>query len=118
MNAPILLLLSVRQEAYAADAALREWLTRLERDTSLTRILLDSLNGAAVEGLIQRLAGEEADKAVTSAFATWLWAETRGLPFFIEAVLQMLIEQGVLVPVEGRPSTYNFATALEHIRSV
>ena len=37
MKAPILLLLTVRQEAYAADAALREWLTRLERDTSLTR---------------------------------------------------------------------------------
>ena len=57
-------------------------------------------------------------KPVTLAFATWLWAETRGLPFFIEALLQMLIEQGVLVPVEGRPSTYNFAAALEHIRSV
>ena len=118
MNAPILLLLTVRQEAYAANAAFREWLTRLERDTSLTRILLDSLNGTAVEGLIQSLAGEDGDEAATSAFATWLWAETRGLPFFIEALLQMLIEQGVLVPVEGRPSTYNFATALEHIRSV
>jgi len=48
MKAPILLLLTVRQEAYAADASLREWLTRLERDTSLARILLDNLNGAAV----------------------------------------------------------------------
>jgi hypothetical protein len=31
MGAPILLLLAIRQEAYAADAALREWLARLER---------------------------------------------------------------------------------------
>ena len=118
MKAPILLLLTVRQEAYAADASLREWLTHLERDTSLTRILLDSLNGAAMEELISSLAENDADKTTTSAFAAWLWAETRGLPFFIEAMLQMLIEQGVLVPVGGRLSTYNFSAALEHVHSV
>jgi DNA-binding SARP family transcriptional activator len=118
MKAPILLLLTVRQEAYAADASLREWLTRLERDTSLTRILLDSLNGAAMEELISQLAENDADKTTTLAFAAWLWAETRGLPFFIEALLQMLIEQGFLVPVEGGRSAYNFAAALEHVRSM
>ncbi len=118
MNAPILLLLTVRQEAYAADATLREWLTRLERDTSLTRLLLDNLSAAAVEGLVKTLAGDEADETSTSAFGAWLWAETRGLPFFIEALLQMLIEQGILVPIEGGRPTYNFAAALEHVRSV
>jgi len=118
MNAPILLLLTVRQEAYAADAALREWLTRLERNTSLTRLLLDNLNGAAVEELIRRLAGKEADETAVSTFAAWLWAETRGLPFFIEALLQMLIEQGILAPIEGQQLTFNFAFALEHVRSV
>ncbi len=118
MKAPILLLLTVRQEAYAVDASLREWLTHLERDTSLTRILLDSLNGAAIEELISSLSENDADKTTTSAFAAWLWAETRGLPFFIEALLQMLIEQGVLVPVGGRLTTYNFAAALEHVHSV
>ncbi|NJC97635.1 MAG: hypothetical protein FIB03_15085 [Anaerolineae bacterium] len=118
MKAPILVLLTVRQEAYAADAALREWLTRLERDISLTRILLDSLNGMAVEELIKSLAGEEADESAISAFATWLWAETQGLPFFIEALLQMLIEQGVLVAVEDQQLAYNFTSALEHVRSM
>ena len=118
MKAPILLLLALRQEAYAADAALREWLTRLGRDTSLTRILLDSLNGAAVEELIGHLAGKDADKTATSAFAAWLWAETRGLPFFIEALLQMLIEQGILAAVGEQGPAYNFASALEHVRSV
>jgi len=121
IKAPILLLLTVRQEAYAADTAIREWLTRLERDTSLTRILLDNLSGVAVEELVSRLAGEGADETSNSAFAAWLWAETRGLPFFIEALLQMLIEQDVLDPVEGQQPTqpfYNFAAALEHVRSV
>ncbi len=35
-GAPVLLLLTVRQERFAADSALREWLTRLERDVHLT----------------------------------------------------------------------------------
>ncbi|MEJ2706234.1 MAG: AAA family ATPase [Anaerolineales bacterium] len=118
MNAPILLLLTVRQEAYAADAALREWLTRLERDTSLTRLLLDNLSGTAVEELVNHLAGKGADETAASAFAAWLWAETRGLPFFIEALLQMLIEQGVLVAVGDQQPTYDFASALEHVRSM
>jgi len=118
MKAPILLLLTVRQEAYAADAPLREWLTRLERDTSLARLLLDNLNGAAVEQLVKSLATDASDETVISAFAAWLWAETRGLPFFIEALLQMLIEQGVLIPVEEKKLAYNFATALKHVRSM
>jgi DNA-binding SARP family transcriptional activator/tetratricopeptide (TPR) repeat protein len=118
MNAPILLLLTVRQEAYAADAALREWSTRLERDTSLTRLLLDNLSGAAVEELVSRLAGKGADDTAVSAFGAWLWAETRGLPFFIEALLQMLIEQGVLVTVGDQRPAYDFASALEHVRSM
>jgi tetratricopeptide (TPR) repeat protein len=118
MKAPILLLLTVRQEAYAADASLREWLARLERDVSLTRLLLDNLSGAAVEELVSRLAREDANETASSTFAAWLWAETRGLPFFIEALLQMLIEQGVLVAVDEQQPAYNFASALEHVRSV
>jgi DNA-binding SARP family transcriptional activator len=117
-RAPILLLLTIRQESYAADAALREWLTRLERDASLTRLQLDSLSRAAVEQLVNRLAGLSADEKTTSAFAAWLWAETRGLPFFIEALLKMLVEQGVLTVTDERRPTYDFATALEHVRSV
>jgi DNA-binding SARP family transcriptional activator/predicted ATPase len=118
MNVPILLLLTVRQEAYAADASLREWLTRLDRDTSLTRLMLDNLSGAAVEELISHLAGEMVDETARSAFAAWLWAETRGLPFFIEALLQMLIEQDILVASAGQGLAYDFASALEHVRLV
>jgi DNA-binding SARP family transcriptional activator len=118
MSAPILLLLAVRREAYAANAPLRERLARLERDTSLTRLLLDNLSGAAVGQLVGRLTGEAVDESASSAFAAWLWAETRGLPFFIEALLGMLVEQGILnVTNQARPS-YDFAAALDHVRSV
>ena len=118
MGTPILLLLLIRQEAYAADDTLREWLTRVERDVPLSRLLLDSLSGGAVGYLVGDLAGEGVDEAATSAFAAWLWAETRGLPFFIEALLGMLIEQGILTPIEVTQPTYDFATALDHVRSV
>jgi len=121
-SVPIMFLLTVRQEAYAADSALREWLTSLGRDVPVTRLLLDSLSGTAVEQLVNSLAGESADKAATmspaSAFAAWLWAETRGLPFFIEALLQMLIEQGILPVTGGDHPIYDFVAALDHVRSV
>jgi DNA-binding SARP family transcriptional activator len=117
LGAPILLLLAIRQEDYAADRALREWLARLERDGTVTRLLLDSLSGAAVRQLVERLAGAEVAETVTSEFASWLWAETRGLPFFIEALLQMLVEQGIVTSTgEARPA-YDFAPALKHVRA-
>ncbi|MDX1616771.1 MAG: BTAD domain-containing putative transcriptional regulator [Candidatus Promineifilaceae bacterium] len=117
LGAPIMLLLTVRQEAYAADAALREWLTSLGRDASLKRLLLDSLSAAAVEQLINRLSGESLGQSATD-FAAWLWAETRGLPFFIEALLQMLIEQDILPVTDKGQPVYDFAKAMEHVRSV
>jgi DNA-binding SARP family transcriptional activator len=117
-SAPIMLLLTIRQEAYAADATLREWLISLGRDAPLARLLLDSLSGAAVEQLVNRLAGESVDEATISAFAAWLWAETRGLPFFIEALLQMLVEQGILPVTDVNQPIYDFAAALDHVRSV
>jgi hypothetical protein len=116
MGAPILLLLAVRQEDYAADATLREWLARLERDVSVTRLLLDSLSGAAVRQLVERLAGKQADATVNAEFASWLWAETRGLPFFIEALLQMLVEQGIVTSTGETQPGYDFAPALNHVR--
>jgi tetratricopeptide (TPR) repeat protein len=117
-GAPILLLLTLRQESFAAGAALREWLLRLGRDAPLTRLLLDSLSGKAVQQLVVRLADPATDEEATHAFAGWLWAETRGLPFFIEALLQMLIEEDVVAisQVSGR-SAYDFASALTQVKS-
>jgi predicted ATPase len=116
-GAPILLLLTFARRLMR-PMPLREWLTSLGRDAPVTRLLLDSLSGAAVEQLVNRLAGGGADDATTSAFAAWLWAETRGLPFFIEALLQMLVEQGILATTEteGRPR-YDFAPALTQVKS-
>jgi DNA-binding SARP family transcriptional activator len=117
-GSPILILLSIRQESFAADAPLREWLAQLGREVPLTRLLLDPLNGTSVEQLVTRLAAPDAGLEATNAFGAWLWAETHGLPFFIEALLQMLVEEGILAvkEVEGRPA-YDFAAALAQVRS-
>jgi len=115
---PILLLLAVRQENFAADAGLREWLVQLGRDMPLTRLLLDSLGGTAVQQLVNRLAAPQADEEVTHEFSAWLWAETRGLPFFIEALLQMLVAKGIMVVRETEGYTgYDFAAALAQVKS-
>jgi predicted ATPase/DNA-binding SARP family transcriptional activator len=115
---PILLLLTVRQENFAADTPLREWLAQMGRDVPLTRLLLDPLNGENVRQLVNRLAGLGADEEVTNEFGAWLWAETGGLPFFIEALLQMLAAKGILAgrETEGRLG-YDFAAALAQVKS-
>jgi len=118
IGTPILLLLTVRQESFAADAGLREWLSRLERDVPLTRLLLDALTGTAMQELVARLTGPTTDDASTTTFGEWLWAETSGLPFFVEALLQMLVEQGILTTTDESGSTYDFAAAMHHVQSV
>ncbi len=80
-GSPILLLLAVRQESFAAEPPLREWLAQLGRHVPLTRLFLDNLSGTAVQQLVTRLAGQQTDGEVTNEFGAWLWAETRGLPF-------------------------------------
>ena len=117
-GAPVLLLVTVRQESFAADAGLREWLTRLGRDMPFTRLLLDALNGSAVQELVTRLADPAVEDEAARAFGAWLWAETRGLPFFIEALLQMLVEQGSLPLTGAEGPLFDFAAALHHVKSV
>jgi DNA-binding SARP family transcriptional activator/tetratricopeptide (TPR) repeat protein len=117
-ESPILVLLSIRQESFAADAPLREWLGQLGRDVPLTRLLIHTLSGTAVRQLVTRLAAADADQEVTDEFGDWLWAETGGLPFFIEALLQMLAERGIL-PVKEADGhfRYDFSTALTQVKS-
>jgi DNA-binding SARP family transcriptional activator/tetratricopeptide (TPR) repeat protein len=117
-GAPILLLIAVRQESFAADPQLREWLAQLGREGPLTRLFLDSLSGPAVQQLVNHLADPQVDGDVTNEFGAWLWAETQGSPFFIDALLHMLIEEEILATTEteGRPR-YDFASALTQVKS-
>jgi DNA-binding SARP family transcriptional activator/tetratricopeptide (TPR) repeat protein len=115
---PILVLLSIRQESFAADAPLREWLGQLGRDVPLTRLLIDTPSGTAVRQLVRRLATPDTDQEVSNEFGEWLWAETGGLPFFMEALLQMLAEQGILAVKETDGHFgYDYSSALAQVKS-
>jgi hypothetical protein len=84
----------------------------------LTRLLLDSLSGTNVQQIVTRLANPQLDREATSEFGAWLWAETGGLPFYIEALLQMLVAKGHLAADQGKGhSGYDFAAALTEIKS-
>ncbi len=118
---PALLLLSRRAESRDMGAQMSEWLAALSSTISVTRLQLGPLSAqdirqivgelAGTEGLHPPLQGEHArfqpseqpvhtpgSLLCPERFAAWLFAETRGQPFYLNALLQMLLERGNLVP--------------------
>ena len=118
---PALLLLSRRTETRDMGPQLSEWLAGLSTTISVTRLQLGPLSAqdirqivgelAGTEGLHPPLQGEHArfqpseqpvhtpgSLLCPERFAAWLFAETRGQPFYLNALLQMLLERGDLVP--------------------
>ena len=111
-QAPILVLLTLRQEALAEKLELRTWLNRLKHDVSTYQLHLGTLPETDVQQLVKTMLGVEADghQARTSRdqnpedmdrFCRWLFKETDGQPFFLLEVLSSLVEQGLLRPDPG-----------------
>lgn len=108
-GAPILLLLTVRQEALTEDPDLGTWLTRIKSDTGGMQLDLAEFSGAETEQLIRSLLGPKdeddsaslatAEKKVQLArFNRWLFEETEGQPFFLAETLKALAEEGLFRP--------------------
>jgi DNA-binding SARP family transcriptional activator len=118
---PALLLLSRRIETREMEPEMSEWLASLSSTISLTRLELGPLSAqdthqivrelADTEGVQPSLPGEHArfqpsaqpvqipgSRLCPERFAPWLFAETKGHPSYLNALLQMLLERGVLVP--------------------
>ncbi|MCZ7574382.1 MAG: AAA family ATPase [Ardenticatenaceae bacterium] len=106
---PILLLVTVRTEALAADPVLREWLSHLEREIILTRLTLGPISAEETAQLVQIWLGDSRAKEregttvrpASAAFAEWLYRETSGHPFFICETLKWLRDQGLISSSEG-----------------
>lgn len=104
---PILVLLTMRQEAVAAPLEVQNWLTRLDRDVATTQLELKALSEAdtvqLIEALLDRLdiqpTGDEALSPI-AGFSHWLFAETEGQPLFLTETLKVLVEEGVVQPDE------------------
>ncbi len=105
-KAPILVLLTLRQEALSESPALQSWLHQLKRTVSAVQLNLDELSQAETEQLVQILLTPAdpamADPATQSAltqFSHWLFTETDGQPLFLSEALKVLVEQGVVCPL-------------------
>jgi len=118
---PTMLLLSRRTETRDMDPEMSEWLASLSSTISLTRLELGPLSAQDTRQIVRELAdtdgvqpslpGEHArfqpssqpvqtpgSRLCPERFAAWLFAETKGQPSYLNALLQMLLERGVLVP--------------------
>jgi DNA-binding SARP family transcriptional activator len=114
----LLLLVTLRSENLVTTPLLREWLSQLNRETSLARLSLRPLTAEATRQLVTTLAGPAVDDAkTTQQFSTWLFTETAGHPFFLTETIKMLVEQDIL-PAERRPEGHwivDFGLALRRL---
>jgi DNA-binding SARP family transcriptional activator/tetratricopeptide (TPR) repeat protein len=111
-QAPILVLLTLRQEALTEAPDLQTWLTRLKHDVPCTLSYLAPLSRAETEQLIHSLlepAGANpielpnglGNASRLSRFSRKLFQETDGQPFFLAETLKALIEEELLQPDEN-----------------
>ncbi|MGH2536121.1 MAG: BTAD domain-containing putative transcriptional regulator, partial [Candidatus Promineifilaceae bacterium] len=99
-RAPILVLLTLRQESLAESPDLQSWLTRLKHDVATVQVDLSELSQAETEHLLRLLLEPEAgqhDPSLTQ-FSDWLFAETDGQPLFLTETLKALVKQGLVRP--------------------
>jgi len=134
---PVMLLLSRRVETRSMDPWLVEWLAYLKRDVPLTRLELGPLSVNDILQIAQSVSGEDgepqagqrAHPALRSSspsfraspsgtsierFGTWLFAETKGQPFFVKATLEALLERGGLGArlIEGKGWVFEPQTSI------
>jgi predicted ATPase/DNA-binding SARP family transcriptional activator len=106
-RAPILVLLTMRQEALKESPDLQTWLTRLKHDVPCVQLRLAALSKAETKQLIRTLLEtdeENSDSLPATAdkdssliwFSRWLFDETNGHPFFLVETLKTLVEEGLI----------------------
>ena len=108
-RAPILVLLTLRQEALTELPELPAWLARLRHDVGGAQLALAALSRAETEQLIQALLEPAAARrqrhplsedqhAQLTRFSRWLFEQTDGQPFFLVETLKALVESSLMQP--------------------
>ena len=109
-QAPILLMLTVRQEGLAEFPETQQWLTNLRRHGSSNQLNLRELSEQETARLIEQAfaAGNEDEAArgdkdadALAQLTHWLFAETAGQPLFLTEALKALVDEGLLVAGDG-----------------
>ena len=107
---PILIVLTLRQEAIGESPELQSWLTKLNHATDTLVLPLKKLSQRDTEQLIQTLLASETDDRDTplTQFTAWLFAETNGQPLFLTETLKALVEDGLVQPnATPAPSSFD-----------
>ena len=112
--APVLLLVAIRYEALqpAVQHALAspvDWLAQVERELQPHHILLGPLAQPAALTLVRSILAPPADD-----FATWVFDETHGQPFYLIEILKDLLERGALHPRRRPKGGWAFEVDAEH----
>ena len=112
--APVLLLVAIRSEALqpAARPALGgpvDWLAQVERELPPHHIHLGPLEQPAALDLVRAIVAPASDE-----FAQWVFAETRGQPFYLIETLKDLLERGALHPRRRPKGGWVFEVDAEH----
>ena len=98
---PILIVLTMVQDATGASPELQGWLAKLQHATNTLSLPLRELSLRDTEQLIQALQEPEIENkdAQLTQFAAWLFAETDGQPLFLTETLKALIEDSLVQPI-------------------
>ncbi|MEJ2709218.1 MAG: AAA family ATPase [Anaerolineales bacterium] len=105
-QAPVLVLLTIRQEDLAETSHLQTWLMRLKHDAACKQINLTSFSRTETERLIRRMIapvkddmnetpGSDGETFQLDRFTRRLFEETDGQPFFLVETLRALAEEGL-----------------------
>lgn len=100
-RAPVLLLLTLRQEALTEDGNLQTWLFRFKHDVAYVQLNLAPLSGTETEQMIRTMLEQKEAAGLSkqlARFADWLFEETDGQPFFLTETLKALVEEGLVRP--------------------
>ena len=99
-QSPLLILGTYRETDLSRTHPLAASLAELRRERRFERIHLSGLGADAVAQLVSNRTGTEVPPVVAAA----IWEETEGNPFFVEEVVEHLIDRGVAGPGIPWPS--------------
>ena len=102
-GSPHLLVLAVRTEDVASMPELERWLVQVARQVPTTRLALGALAQAETAQALASVLAEpyEAGGGSAPQLGPWLYAHTKGQPFYLVETLRALVDQGILVPQRG-----------------
>ena len=96
-KAPIMLLLTVRQEALAESPETQGWLAQLKRHVAFRQLHLSELSEPETTHLLERLL----QTSDVFRFSDWLFTETAGQPLFLTETIKALVDEGVVASAES-----------------